>query len=241
MCESPDAAGKGLSLGVLIIGSLYWDNAHREQWRQERLDLNHKLWVHAPIRYGRQSGNRGNSYTMVFSAGLREADFGTAIVVPCKLQDPVEEAKRLWAAEGGNSGISGNWGCVGLLTSPRSRVLTKQCKRWSKLVAGRPGYGQLTSTDGESAAVDAMGFLTIPWPKLVDGSTLMLDALLATATDPTLVQGIRYPSTREIAKAWDTPRGREHIHYFCENRKSGIQTFQDEEIEGHLRDLGHVC
>ena len=104
MCESPDAAGKGLSLGVLIIGSLYWDNANREQWRQERLDPNHKLCVHAPIRYGRQSANRGNSYTMVFSTGLREADF-----------------------------------------------------------------------------------------------------------------------------------------YFCENRKSGIQTFQDEEVEGHLRDLGHVC
>ena len=90
-------------------------------------------------------------------------------------------------------------------------------------------------------AVDGEGFLNIAWPRLADGSPLMIDALLATATDPELPPNGCYPSAREVAKAWDTPKGRKHIHYFCENRKNGIRTFQDDEIEGHLRDLGHVC
>ena len=68
----------------------------------------------------------------------------------------------------------------------------------------------------------------------------MLDALLATANDPTLIGGTRYPSASEVAEAWDTQGGREHLKYFCGNREHGIETFQDSEIEGYLRRLGHV-
>lgn len=46
--ESQDAAGNELSLGVLIIGSLYWDNSDREKWRRERLDLESQLYVRRP-------------------------------------------------------------------------------------------------------------------------------------------------------------------------------------------------
>ena len=94
-----------VKIGVLIIGSLFWDPSDpRKKWRCERLDpLVAKRHVRAPIRYGRKSSTRGNSYTMVFSAGLCEKKFGQAIVVPCRrpvrdTDDLVEEAVYLWAA-----------------------------------------------------------------------------------------------------------------------------------------------
>ena len=246
MDEQSDGAADGPSLGVLIIGSLYWDNSIREKWRRERLDLERQLCVRAPVRYGRQSKRRGFSYTMVLSASLREADFGIAIVVPFKSRNLFEEAKSLWEAEGGSSGnVSASWGCVGLLINPDTGLPPERRERWSarwsKFVDGRPGYGRLAHAGGEPGAVDSAGFLAIRWPRLVDDSPLMLDALVATATDPTLVQGTRYPSASEVAKAWDTPKGRESIRYFRDNRKNGIETFQDECIEEHLRRLGHVC
>ena len=71
MSESQDEVRNGLLLGVLIIGSLYWDRAcHRTNWRRDRLDQCRGRHVRAPIRYGRRSKTRGCSYTMVFSSGL---------------------------------------------------------------------------------------------------------------------------------------------------------------------------
>lgn len=47
-------------LGVLIVGSLYWDlKAPRPRWRAERLDCPHQEQVKVPIRYRRRSTSRG--------------------------------------------------------------------------------------------------------------------------------------------------------------------------------------
>ena len=46
--ETREVAGDGPSLGVLIIGSLYWDNSAREEWRRERLDLECRQWRPRP-------------------------------------------------------------------------------------------------------------------------------------------------------------------------------------------------
>ena len=164
-------------------------------------------------------------------------------MIPSKSRDLVEEAKHLWAAErkcNVSNCISASWGCVGLLLNSDCCVPIEQRKRWSELIAGNPCYGQLTSAENEPVSVNEGGFLNIPWPRLADGSTLMIDALLATATKPTLDDG-DYPSAEKIAEAWKTPRGREYICYFWKNRKNGIWTFQDKEIVGHLRDFRHVC
>ena len=223
MSNSRDATGNGFSLGVLIIGSLYWDcSSIREKWRRQRLDLDHKQYARVPIRYGRCSQSRGKSYTMVFSSGLDESDFGRAIVIPCKSQDVVMEAKHLWDAErngNGDNDVSTGWGCVGLLLNPDSQVPNEQLNRWNKLVRDKPCYGQMKSAEGECMAVSRNGFLDIPWPKLVDDSPLRLHALLATATNPTIVCG-RYPSAREIGNAWLKLQGLEkkHICYFWNPR-----------------------
>ncbi len=132
-------------------------------------------------------------------------------------------------------------GDAGLLTNPHGGLPPEQRERWIRFVDGRRLYGRLKHGAAEPEAVDKAGLLQIDWPKLTDGPPLMLDALLATATDPTLIGGTRYPTASEVAEAWDTLEGREHLRYFCGNRQNGIETFQDGDIEGHLRRLGHVC
>jgi len=87
-----------LTAGVLIIGSLLWDSKKgRPAWRKARLDTGSAQTVTAPIRYGRLSESRGNSYTMVFS---RLCQAGQAQLVPCShtiscLQELIEEAEHL--------------------------------------------------------------------------------------------------------------------------------------------------
>lgn len=226
-----DAAANGFSLGVLIIGSLYWDAGERDAWRREcLLDVDNPHRVRVPIRYGRYSDGR-KSYTMVFSPDLNEDRFGHAVAIQCKSQDIVEEAKRLWAAEKkkvGDYGVSASWGCVGLLPNPDSaRLLSEPCQHWREFVREcgerSSNYRKLAKVD---AGINEDGLLTIRWPKLLDGSTLAFDALLATATKPTSHD----PQPSEIAGPWKTSPGKGDVHYFHNNRKNGIQTFQDDRI-----------
>src|ERR1041384_5385934 len=116
-----------LSIGVLIIGSLRWDK-DREKWRNARLNCAGESLVAAPIRDGRRSEGRGNTYMMVFSKGCNP---GVADAVPCvnpvrSGQDLVAEADQLWAAEQNapepNGRISASWGCVVLLCNPTSDI-----------------------------------------------------------------------------------------------------------------------
>ena len=81
------------------------------------------------------------------------------------------------------------------------------------------------------------GILKIPWPQLVDGTELELDALFGTATAPHIENG-EYPSERAIAKAWTTPQGKRHISYFENNLSSAITTGQDGEIKHWLDRFG---
>ena len=39
-----------------------------------------------------------------------------------------------------------------------------------------------------------------------------------------------------IAEAWTTPEGKKHVDYFWKNKAHGITTFEDGEIEKHLRE-----
>ena len=227
-----DAATSEFSLGVLIIGSMYWDtSSKRVEWRSERLlDVHNPHKVKVPIRYGRRSRGRGNTYTMVFSPDLDEGKFGQALAIRCRSQDIVEEAKWLWAAErkqDGDCGVSAPWGCVGLLLNNKSASrLSEQCKRWHEFVSA---CGERSSSYRElakhKAGVKEDGSLTIPWPKLANGngSPLEFDALLAVATAPSNQD----PS--EIAKSWKEA-DKKYMCYFYNNRECGIQTSQDDEI-----------
>ena len=242
----------GMSVGVLIIGSLYWEpdaspptekSRARKNWQTDRLNLNAKKNVSVPIRYGRRSSSRGCSYTMVISPVLRKEQFGRGIVIPCNkrangVEDLIEEAEHLWAAERGKEWtalrdnekcISASWGCVGILGNPDRSIPEGLQKDWQKRVSDETCYGRLNSAVGEQVAVNQSGFVNIPWD-WNQQDNLDIDILLVTATSPTIVDG-QYPSAQDIADAWKTPEGKRYIDYFHENRKHGINTFQDNEIE----------
>ena len=225
-----------MNIGIVMIGSLYWDSA-REGWRGDRLvDANPKR-VRVPIRYGRRSCKRGCTYTMVFSAGLEREKFGQAIVLACRQRAStvvqlLEEAKHLWAAERKSKRpehICRSWGCVALLPNPKRELPQGLIAGWKSRVAGQSGYPRLEPAKGERAAVSESGILNIPWPQLLDGKELEFDALLGTATNPTFNNG-DYPSAKVIASAWAEPRGKKHIEYFDNNVSNGITTWQDQKI-----------
>src|SRR6478736_6100473 len=96
--------------GILVIGSLFWDpdqganKGAREEWRKKRLNMDKKIHVFAPIRYGRLS--TGKSYTMVFSKEVEGAkELGTAFIIPfrnnsVKWKGLLNQARYLSEAEG---------------------------------------------------------------------------------------------------------------------------------------------
>jgi hypothetical protein len=240
-----------LTIGVLIVGSLYWDNKpHRKEWRRARLNMDEEFIVRAPIRYGRRAGTRANTFTMVFSRSCIKKEYlGQAKVVRCKkpvssLNDLLAEAKELWIAEQTKpdpkpDGLSANWGCVALLVNPdnekRNIIPQKLLDAWAEHVAPeRENYKLLKGTADEGRLINDCGVLNIGWPTLKDGDgPIPLDLLIATATKPTL-EDDRYPGLEIIVRAWkDDPKG--HVEYFWCNRCNEISTFQDNEIVLALR------
>jgi hypothetical protein len=256
-----------LILGVLVVGSLDWESkdyggagreeltrhgrsqsAHRERWRQQRLrsDAGSEFMVCAPIRYGRLSSSRGNTFTMVFSPEYNQR-LGIAKVIQCKelissIDGLVSEAEELWVAESDErhrGEICTGWGCITLVTpdnfldqadrEDRQRLLDG----WAARVSLERSYGELRFSAKDRVAaggreVIERGRLRIPWPTLVDGGAIPFDLLLATATDPAIKTNGHYPTVEAIAAAWNK---NDHVYYFRCNRLSGIQTADDGAIE----------
>jgi len=255
-----------LAVGILAIGSLFWDPQKdalhpeelgvREAWWKSRLDKGAARSVTVPIRYGRLSSTRGDTYSMVFSA--EPAASGCGKVIPClnfvgNEQDVKSEAEHLWAAERGvespDTSLSSRWGAVGLLINwERSseakyvQDLEKIKGSWSVLInqtaENRKHYQKVATNN---ACISKSGLLEIAWPKSTDGRPLELDLILATANIPALV-GVppTYPDTTKIANAWLRARkkypAQNYEDYFWKNVTNGITTLQDEEIMRRLND-----
>lgn len=233
-----------LDAGILIIGSLLWDDDKiRQQWRDERLDGTRSELVSAPIRYGRLSGKRrGHTYTMVFS---RSAPAGRARVVRCSnvissADDLVTEALCLWEAEEllKDTGRIANskWGCVALLCNPKRKIPEDLLKAWAQRVIDEQGYGHVSQLATEGSLISRDGILQIGWPSCIAGAAPVdLDLLLVTANDPTLAGiPLSYPSVEAIVNAWNSAAP-QHVEYFWKNTDHGIMTFQDKEISAGLR------
>lgn len=229
-----------LTAGVLIIGSLLWDE-DRQGWRDARLDMNRSDIVSAPIRYGRRSGKRrGNTYTMVFSSS---APAGRARIVQCShtitsADDLMTEAEKLWEAEelvNGTGRIAASWGCVALLCNPEGKIPADLLKKWA-MRARELGCGKVSQAPDERRLISDDGLLQIDWPHRAEGGAAVeLDVLLVTANDPTLTGSPpTYPSVETIANAWNAAE-RKHADYFWNNNDNGITTFQDDHIRTRLR------
>ncbi len=206
--------------GALIIGSLLWDGrCKRDKWRRTRLRTDDAMHVRVPIRYGRRSQSRGNTFTMIFAS---DGQLGQGVLVPFRTEVAdattlLREAKELWKAEQPSApaeSISASWGCVGVLFGPQADP--GDCLRaWTDYF-----YKNKVPS---ICPVDRDGTLRIPWPVLAsDGTAVGLDMILATAT-----QGeTERLCPEKIANAWiEQDQGYER--YFLENIRHGIRTPDD--------------
>lgn len=228
---------------ILVIGSLAWENEEnainkaqgkiRTEWRENHLNMGSAVTVKCPIRYGRRSGGRYNTDTMVFSEGVLA--LGTALLVPLKaaidLSDEhfealFSEAKALAVAEGINKNddnLYKSWGTVSLRLTDgfkqRDREMYDRVKiKWQAYFNNAIKPNEYRA-EGEQPIIDPNSLLT----KKFDGED-EFDFILTAATKP---ERSEYPRAAEIVAAMINGN---YYTYFLENRQSGITTFQDHEI-----------
>ena len=223
-----------LRAGVLIIGSLLWDEANaRPQWRAQRLDEKNAKPALAPIRYGRFSTKRG-AYAMVFSKlCYRHRELGRGIIVPfvkpiATFDDLQQEAEFLATAEG--LGRNWEWGAVGLLKNTSSMFPVDFVEQWRRFFKGKTPHYQAFAghTPSETPAINGDGLLSLKWP-ISGKDSPTYDLLLATPTKARIQDHPylkRYPRPAEIGTLIPS----DATNYFIRNVLHGIRTPEDASI-----------
>ena len=241
--------------GVLIIGSLLWEDhldfngtedLIRYSWRNRNLNMEEKKSVSLPIRYGRISRKRFNTYTMIFCNSVNSSQSIGFAVPLCETIESFDrlrnQAIEMAKAEGiyteTNKKITTSWGTVGILIKPRLKF--KNPTEYDQIIEG---WTELYSNYQDTfksidytipniqPIIDRHGFMKIEWKDEFDA----FDFLLATPTKPDPKRQIE---VEEIVHAIiDSKRNLEnkkhtdgYSEYFNRNRREGIITFQDERI-----------
>lgn len=222
--------------GVIIIGSLIWENnLIRKNWRDRNLLDDRKL-TKVPIRYGRESRTRKGIYTMVFSKSC-ENNLGQGIILPFKEEiksfETIErQAFALAIAEGiyknDNLRITSSWGSVGLLINPElkekdagSFALIKN--KWSDIYNNYRdtfNYENYKTKEETESVITRDGFLNISW----QADMQEFDLLIATPVVPkpkTILTPLQIASKINLVN---------DSEYFSKNRENQIETVNDNEI-----------
>lgn len=238
-----------LTGGIIIVGSLIWEdhldfekngeNFIRRDWRNQNLMLERHL-TSVPIRYGRKSSSRKNTYSMIFD-NANETNLGQGLIL--EFQQPINsfedlerQAIALAIAEGiyksTNKRITSSWGSVGLLINPKLKTndfgkFEFISKKWSdqyQLYSKTFKANDYQSNADKQSPIDENGFLTIPWQDTMD----KFDILLATPVipDPKDTLTAKQIADKMIEKKYDT--------YFKSNVAHNIKTSQDKEIADNL-------
>ncbi|MFT7035954.1 MAG: hypothetical protein ACJA2S_004479 [Cyclobacteriaceae bacterium] len=188
--------------GVLIIGSLYWQDHRddagidtiRKDWRTQELMMTSAIDVKLPIKYGRFS--RDKIYTMIFDNQLLETHFGVGKAVPFSnkifrdFNQIKEKVGTLSNVEGrhdstfikGQNDISKAWCVCGIMFNPNIEKSVKSylLDKWEReLRVNNAGYEKFIG-DTEKYSLSKQGELLIHWPK----NATEFDFLIATSTQP---------------------------------------------------------
>lgn len=228
-----------LNGGIIIIGSLYWDdNIQRVDWRNESLNLGNQILVKVPIRYGRISKERKNTFSMVFSYECKNADLlGNAIFAPFK-KNPLDyenlevemgeiiksEQKRKVLKNSYNNWL---WGTLGILINPKSKKFDEisfLLSKWKDKYSEKFSYYDYKIGE-EPTIINKSGVFQFHWPENLDD----FDFIIATATKP---ESEKYPGHQEIIDKMLTSG---YTEYYLKNIQNGITTFQDEQISQKIK------
>lgn len=231
-----------LKCGIIIIGSLLWDDDPiRQQWRKAAFGKSlKKNLVHLPIRYGRESRTRNNTYTMILS-NHQSTEIGQGIIIEVaknieSFSDLEHQAYALAKAEGiwnehQTPTINTIWATIGLLINPELgkkdlRTSNSFKKKWGALYNSYSYFipKEYTIAEDEVPIIKTKGILNIKWQDEMN----KFDLLLATVTKPVPSRPL---SAKEIAERMIDKR---YTYYFDENKLNRILTFQDKKIEGYL-------
>jgi hypothetical protein len=235
--------------GVLIIGSLYWQDFRdeegdniRKNWRDDRLDMIKVRDVKVPIRYGRLSELNGKVYTLVFDLSLSKSDYGNSKFVPFEreyfkgVNEILDEARELSNAEGSGKllvkGIKNEkkdpWCICSILINANKIGETESQKlreKWKKALEATPDEHEVLPGLKERLTeygLNAHYELQIDWPTELEE----YDFLLCTSTKPE-----ENASVEKIAKnVFNRP-------YFFANLAHGIKTHQDQDIIDELEKI----
>jgi hypothetical protein len=216
---------------VLLIGSLLWENEEnsldktmgkiRVDWRKE-LDVENKIQVNVPIRYGRVSSTKMNTYTMVFSNSVY--NFGTAYIVPFKnvsnnFTDIKNQALRLSIAEGISTQkypnrLISTWGAVGITFNNVSEIIKNSWhNEFKKFDNQKYGLGNETPTIKPNGELNF--YFKIPND---------IDYVFATTIQPNV---LKYPTDKEIINIINETK---YDTYIKENFNNGIRVDNDDYI-----------
>ena len=249
--------------GVITMGSLFWENGRnclptqkaiklggkRTKWRNENLVISNSEKIQLPIRYGKKSSTRKNTYTMVFSSlALDKESHG--LIIPYKEEIDFSnylnferQAQKLADVEGiskGDNRLRKHWGCIGIyINSGSAKVKVDILNSYWK---------SLRLTDGEYAKLDPEKIRFYELEK--DGDFSLLDKnyclipkveintrldflffLYMKAEHRNKEKQKRYPTPQEIAEEINRSG---YETYYKENVKSEITTFEDNDINGFL-------
>lgn len=222
---------------VILIGSLLWEDTYnsiekdkgqiRKEWR-ESLDISAKSLIEVPIRYGRISSTRRNTYTMVFSNSIET--LGKAFIIPFKNETyTFEEVKFQALGIAKAEGISNkknpdrlitNWGAIGMaFNSKNEDKLLEIRSKWHKEF--QDFDNKFYGIKGETPTIQKNGELNfrLEIPNEID-------YVFATTVIP---EPKKYPNIEEIVDAVENSNPR-YDTYIKENFNHGIRVFGDEEI-----------
>ena len=220
---------KPLSGGLLIIGSLLWDEHEtRMHLRNDTLNIDKAKSVSAPIRYGRKSDKR-QTITMVLSTTCKQGNkMGKGILIPFlnminSTESLSQVANKIIVAEHKDeisfTRFNWGWGCLAFLPNPNklgNQNILQLRTFWGNKFSS--GFEPLEyAIEGEVSIITKEGELLIDWKEEYGD----LDFILLTATKPN-ISLLTAKQLSEFIKKNDS--------YFIGNRNNNIHTFQDEEI-----------
>jgi len=227
-----------LNGGVLIIGSLYWEDSDlRKKWRNEFIDFPNYQHIALPIRYGRISNTRNCTYTMVYSSDCKPVQqIGQGLVVPFRgnpvdTQELERQTKMMIDAEHNTTvdfdRYNWSWGALGIAVNPKWNAETAanlEMKR-QLLASWSTHFGKGFNTEeyrvgNEEPILSKKGELLIDWKEEMND----FDFVIGTAVKPELKN---YPDPTQIVVRMKV---NEYDTYFNKNTESGIMTFQDTSI-----------
>ena len=246
---------KSIKGGVILIGSLFWENEKnaiqrpesmllarkRRIWRKKNLLIRKRVKHRLPIQYGRSSSSRDDTYTMVFSNSTMKCQ-GQGIVIPYRhifnfqnFSEFKKQALMLADVEGitqneTNELLVRSWGCIGIYVNQHSKYHSKVKKFWETLKLLDNGYVKRKSSGysfrNENSLLNED--FTLNKEVVIDTN---LDFLFFTYIKPKhLTNNLhQYPTPQEIAAIINQSG---YKTYFTENVKSQILTYNDKAILG---------